>query len=507
MSFEPGNGESSVAGAFRERLGRHSGQGQRQTAINSFTSIQTNNSQSFQLGPLATEGPRRTIGGHVIDLTEHDVSVQQSFETTVSNQGQLAGGRDSLAASDLEESLTLDETRIFESSKTHFFYQEAQHEQWVTWWEKTPGFRAYRDKHTGKKQIRWNSTARGTEMWKYYRQCAVKCGKDIGRPNIQCVLCGTVLAHPAATGTTSMHDHHKSQSCKKIRQRNVTDDGSTLTLEELWQKGTKVSKVQIFELKQLLMIGNQIGNRKLITDATLPDGYDQAQFDHFFLEALLATNMSFNSVNNAAFRRVFKYLKRDSMLPSPTTTRNRLQSLYGEIVEKIRNEIPSGVKISIAVDTWTSPNNIAFLALAGYWITDDWDLREVLLGFEQIHGAHTGENLAELVGDVLKRYGIESQLLGFTSDSASNNGTLAAALSNALDQLSVDWNCDHNHIPCMAHVVQLILGAFMDHLKIKSKGESMPSNFKESYVGKVASMEAGFFKTVEKVSSSPSYLV
>jgi len=125
MSFEPGNGESSVAGAFRERLGRHSGQGQRQTAINSFTSIQTNNSQSFQLGPLATEGPRRTIGGHVIDLTEHDVSVQQSFETTVSNQGQLAGGRDSLAASDLEESLTLDETRIFESSKTHFFYQEA----------------------------------------------------------------------------------------------------------------------------------------------------------------------------------------------------------------------------------------------------------------------------------------------------------------------------------------------------------------------------------------------
>jgi hypothetical protein len=215
--------------------------------------------------------------------------------------------------------------------------------------------------------------------------------------------------------------------------------------------------------------------------------------------------MSFNAVNNAAFRRVFRYLKRDVMLPSPTTTRVRLQSLCEVVEERIKTEIPPEVKVSIAADAWTSPNKIAFLAIVGYWITDNWELKEVLLGFEQIHGAHTGENLAELVGGVLKRYGIESRLLGFTSDSASNNGTLAAALADALGQLSVDWSCHHNHIPCMAHVVQLILGAFMDHLKIKSKGENVPSNFKESYVDKVASMEAGFFKTVEKVRSGFLY--
>jgi hypothetical protein len=263
MSFEPRNGESSVAGAFRETFARHPVQGLRQMPISSFTSIQSNNSQSFEPGP--TPGRRQTTGGQFIDLAEHDGSVEQSFnfETPPSNQGQLAGGDDSLAASDLEEPLTLVDTHVFESSKTHFFYQEAQHEQWVTWWEKTPGFKAYRDKHAGKKQIRWNSTARGTEMWKYYRQCVIKCGKDLGHPNIQCVLCGTILAHPAATGTTSMHDHHKSQSCKRIRQRNVMEDNSAPTLEELWMKGTKVSKFHIFELKQLLTSSDirlEIGN-------------------------------------------------------------------------------------------------------------------------------------------------------------------------------------------------------------------------------------------------------
>jgi len=204
---------------------------------------------------------------------------------------------------------------------------------------------------------------------------------------------------------------------------------------------------------------------------------------------------------------MFKYLKRDVLLPSPTTVRVRLQSTCTEIEGKIKTEIPPNVKISIAADAWTSPNKLAFLAIVGYWITDDWEMKEVLLGFEQIHGAHTGENMARVIGEILKRYGIESQLLGFTTDSASNNTTLAQALDNALSQLAIDWNCEHNHIPCMAHVVQLILGSFMDYLKIKSKGDlsQMPSTFMESYVEGVISMEAGFFKTVEKVCSSLVY--
>ena len=129
------------------------------------------------------------------------------------------------------------------------------------------------------------------------------------RPNIQCIICSTILTYPARTGTTSMYGHHKAQLYKKIWQRNVLEDYSTPTLEELWKKGTKVSKFHIFESKKLLTSRDQIGNRRLITDVTLPDRYDQAQFDYFFLEAVLVTNMSFNAVNNATFRCVFRYLK------------------------------------------------------------------------------------------------------------------------------------------------------------------------------------------------------
>ena len=215
---------------------------------------------------------------------------------------------------------------------------------------------------------------------------------------------------------------------------------------------------------------------------------------------MLATNLSFHCTNNIAFRRVLRYLKRDIIIPALTTLRKKLQVLCKETEDKIVTSIPHGVKVSIAADAWTSPNKLAFLGVLGYWINDNWELEEVLLGFEEIHGSHTGENMASIIVEVLKRYGIEAQLLGFTSDGASNNGTLAKALRSELGQLSINWECEQNHIQCMAHVVQLILSTFMKDLKIKVKDEKMPAEFKEKYIEKVQNMDRGFFKTVEKVS-------
>ena len=124
-----------------------------------------------------------------------------------------------------------DTSQIFESTKAHYIYKEHQHDLWTSWWEKTPGYQEYRAKYGGKRTIHWNSNARGAEIRRYYRQCAAKLGKDLGRPNIECNMCGSILVHPAAVGTTSMHDHHKSIGCKKARQTNAIRDISTPTLD------------------------------------------------------------------------------------------------------------------------------------------------------------------------------------------------------------------------------------------------------------------------------------
>jgi len=107
-------------------------------------------------------------------------------------------------------------------------------------------------------------------------------------------------------------------------------------------------------------------------------------------------------------------------------------------VDDIRTCLPAAGKISLAADTWTSTNKLAFLTIVAYWISDSWQIEEVLIGFEEIMGSHTGANMAGIINDLLARYGIQDSILRFTTDSASNNRTHTEALNNAWSLLSVE---------------------------------------------------------------------
>ena len=59
-------------------------------------------------------------------------------------------------------------------------------------------------------------------------------------------------------------------------------------------------------------------------------------------------------------------------------------------MDDIRTSLPPAGKLSLAADTWTSPNKLAFLAIQAYWILDSRQLEEVLIGFQEIRGSHMG---------------------------------------------------------------------------------------------------------------------
>jgi len=57
----------------------------------------------------------------------------------------------------------------------------------------------------------------------------------------------------------------------------------------------------------------------------------------------------------------------------------------------------------------------------------------------------------------------------------------------------------------MAHVVQLIHGAFMSSIKVKSQDGHMPSGFKACYIVKGMRLDNGSHTTVEKVMCLKSH--
>jgi len=221
-----------------------------------------------------------------------------------------------------------------------------------------------------------------------------------------------------------MHDHSKLLACMKARRFKGFDP-----------RGSHSSDVLI-----MLQKGTKTGNRRKIIALTTPVGFDQQLFEEYFLKAFLATNLAFNCSNNLAFHRAFKYARPWVEIPSPTTLTRQLKRLGNSTVDDIRISLLHHAKISLAGDTWTSPNKLAFLAIVAYWISDSWEIEEVLLGFEEIKGSRTGRTMAEIINRVLDKYGIQDRILGFRTDCASNNKTLTKALNNAWRLLSVKWN-------------------------------------------------------------------
>lgn len=139
--------------------------------------------------------------------------------------------------------------------------------------------------------------------------------------------------------------------------------------------------------------------------------------------------------------------------------------------QDLLHKLPTGAKISIALDCWTSPFQQAFMAVTGYFIDADWNYREILLGFEPLHGTHTGVNLGSVLFDLLQKHGIENRILTITTDNASNNSKLAENIQNSLQLIGAPNQTPVIRVPCMAHVIQLSLKELLNKMEANPRND------------------------------------
>jgi hypothetical protein len=99
-------------------------------------------------------------------------------------------------------------------------------------------------------------------------------------------------------------------------------------------------------------------------------------------------------------------------------------------------------------------------------------------------------------------------LLGITTDNTSSNYSMTRELQSTLEASGIEWPALRNHIPCMAHVIQLALGAFMSSLSVKGRTKSWKAHERDQHFGenesidirinKVSAMRPGLAKIIEK---------
>ncbi|CAI5985967.1 unnamed protein product [Closterium sp. NIES-65] len=145
---------------------------------------------------------------------------------------------------------------------------------------------------------------------------------------------------------------------------------------------------------------------------------------------VVTCDLPFRIVEAKAFRELLILLNRNcaqkNFIPSRwTVSRDTVvyaaAALQSAIAEMLAKEGELGCRVSFTIDMWRSHNNRAWLVVTGHWIDENYQLRTMVFEFREIHGRHTGKQMARVVEETVVQWGLETRCFGFTSDNASSN--------------------------------------------------------------------------------------
>lgn len=376
--------------------------------------------------------------------------------------------------------------RVGKDKKCYRFTRDNAYE-FAIWFKSTTYFQVeeVRESEGRRKRVpNWGAT-RNASGWEHFFEGADRAS---GEPKIICTRCDTILAHPVKNGTTGMTEHPQSKGCEVISKARGFGQ---LTIPEGFIAGVLP---EILPEMQTLIFFLQKMREKQELIAAGPIKLKPENFEHQLLRTVIACHWPISVVDKVEFLRLITCTggKITKTISSSTLTR-RILDHRDAVEEDIVNRLPpEPQKLAIVLDCWSAPRREGFIAIKAYWVTEEWEMAEALIGFEAVGGNHTGELLGQLTFDRLERFKISTRVIAITSDNASNNKTLAEALNKAIKWLSRKMVIqDITLMPCTSHVIQLGVNDLLVDLKIVAKQDAIKRNWEKEEEEKALAVARG----------------
>ncbi|OAV85924.1 hypothetical protein PTTG_30191 [Puccinia triticina 1-1 BBBD Race 1] len=144
-------------------------------------------------------------------------------------------------------------------------------------------------------------------------------------------------------------------------------------------------------------------------------------------------------------------------------------------------------KFTLIHNVWTTKGNrFAFIGAAMAYVDSNWDYVVRHIALKMIPWKHHGNPLARPIAALLKEHDLYKKMLVQTTDSGSNNNTMASTMyqllnsNNPLNESKDSWDPASMHIKCFCHKLALIVNAGLDVLSLKTLP---PGKAKESVLG------------------------
>jgi hypothetical protein len=173
--------------------------------------------------------------------------------------------------------------------------------------------------------------------------------------------------------------------------------------------------------------------RRRLQDKPTQTPLDGDVVEVLYVKFIAACNQSLRLVECPEFRDFLVYLNEDinTWLPGSHNTIKLWVLRQFDIERKrIKQRLQNArTKIHISCDLWTSPNTLAIFGIVAHYISEDNVLESSVLAIKEVDGAHEGNNLANIVMEVIKDWGFATKLGYFVMDNASNNDSMMRKLA------------------------------------------------------------------------------
>lgn len=190
------------------------------------------------------------------------------------------------------------------------------------------------------------------------------------------------------------------------------------------------------------------------------------RFRNALVKWIVVYQVALIAIENQAFRELLAILSKSlsELLPeSGNTVRRWIMDLYetrkAQIIHDLRTDAASLIHVSF--DLWTSPNSMAMMAVVCHYIDKSDKNRTRLIALRRLRGSHSGENMSELLVEVIREFGFDDRLGYFVADNAeSNDIAIDCVFRILIPNLSSDQR-SYRRLRCWGHVLNLCANAYL----------------------------------------------
>jgi hypothetical protein len=173
---------------------------------------------------------------------------------------------------------------------------------------------------------------------------------------------------------------------------------------------------------------------------------EQKEKEESMLQWILLTTQPLSTVTQKAYIEHMHILDPEFIVPEEKKIRMMIARSYGYNKNKLMQFLKSAQSISLTTNLWSSHSKHGYLGIIAIWISQNFEIIDILLEITYFPAPHTAENIARIIKSIIQKWNIEDRVITITTDNSAN--VMAAICDLApIKKLS-----------CAAHTLQLAVG-------------------------------------------------